>query len=579
MEDYTQVEQVELSSSQVSGRNILHYQTTDFQERTEDFTKQVETIAQIIDEDDDLNKKTVDIKTEDDSTRKEQNDNEIESKIISKKPSEKPIFDKIVENAKKFLEGKCLDSNLIRESEKEILDNALEIICKNFNSQTAAIFISSESDTLKRFTIYGLKKNGQLIENNEFYKHEAYKINDSFTGKAADPQNMGKGYLVRNLESINLYEESKKIYINELGNLGCAIAIPLNEKEKIYGVLRIINKIEEFIENKPVKLSQDPFSENDVQSLLIISDYISTALVNFRASIQNTISKDIARLMISHCSSNSLEGVLNKIGELLILNPAMLVKAVVFRAKNNKTGELEYLASPAAEGVTKTRNNEAKKDSDDGIIRKIITSGTYLPITDLQSPKVLKQFKNRDWIEENKFPCIISFPLIAKQDEIVGTVSFYMGDDPVLDHADDKVNFLKGIVDNLAQFILRVKQEELVGELQKSNDPSSIRALKDKNELQEIFAKLSKEWIIETATLPLINEKFMHSSYQKIIGIGPEIVPILLKEISVNPEYWFWALEAITHESPIKIEQRGRVKDMVNSWIQWGKEKSYWAEN
>jgi hypothetical protein len=39
--------------------------------------------------------------------------------------------------------------------------------------------------------------------------------------------------------------------------------------------------------------------------------------------------------------------------------------------------------------------------------------------------------------------------------------------------------------------------------------------------------------------------------------------------------YWFWALQSITGENPVKPEQRGRLTQMAEAWIQWGKEYGY----
>ena len=40
-------------------------------------------------------------------------------------------------------------------------------------------------------------------------------------------------------------------------------------------------------------------------------------------------------------------------------------------------------------------------------------------------------------------------------------------------------------------------------------------------------------------------------SYQKIIGMGPAVVPLILSELQKEPDHWFWALEAITDENPV----------------------------
>jgi hypothetical protein len=61
-------------------------------------------------------------------------------------------------------------------------------------------------------------------------------------------------------------------------------------------------------------------------------------------------------------------------------------------------------------------------------------------------------------------------------------------------------------------------------------------------------------------------------SYQKIIGMGLEAVPLILEELGREPSQWFWALEAITDENPVPPEAAGKVRLMAKAWIQWGRE-------
>ena len=66
--------------------------------------------------------------------------------------------------------------------------------------------------------------------------------------------------------------------------------------------------------------------------------------------------------------------------------------------------------------------------------------------------------------------------------------------------------------------------------------------------------------------------------YQKIIGMGPEAVPLILEELQREPDQWFWALEAITDEDPVPPEAKGKVRLMAEAWIEWGKQRGLLAE-
>ena len=44
----------------------------------------------------------------------------------------------------------------------------------------------------------------------------------------------------------------------------------------------------------------------------------------------------------------------------------------------------------------------------------------------------------------------------------------------------------------------------------------------------------------------------MNKNYQQIISKGEGIVPLILEELKERPSHWFWALEMITNENPVK---------------------------
>jgi hypothetical protein len=59
--------------------------------------------------------------------------------------------------------------------------------------------------------------------------------------------------------------------------------------------------------------------------------------------------------------------------------------------------------------------------------------------------------------------------------------------------------------------------------------------------------------------------------YQQIIGMGWEAVPLILEELRREPDQWFWALEAITDENPVPPEAAGKVRQMAQAWLAWGR--------
>lgn len=89
------------------------------------------------------------------------------------------------------------------------------------------------------------------------------------------------------------------------------------------------------------------------------------------------------------------------------------------------------------------------------------------------------------------------------------------------------------------------------------------------------FNALKAEWEAETAQLSSITEISMHPAYQQIIGMGKVAIPFILGELKKKPGHWFWALKSITGEDPVMAQQRGRIKQMAETWLHWGKEQGY----
>jgi hypothetical protein len=61
--------------------------------------------------------------------------------------------------------------------------------------------------------------------------------------------------------------------------------------------------------------------------------------------------------------------------------------------------------------------------------------------------------------------------------------------------------------------------------------------------------------------------------YQRIIGMGSGVVPLILEQLQREPDQWFWALEAITEENPVPPEAAGNTHQMAAAWIEWGKSR------
>lgn len=89
----------------------------------------------------------------------------------------------------------------------------------------------------------------------------------------------------------------------------------------------------------------------------------------------------------------------------------------------------------------------------------------------------------------------------------------------------------------------------------------------------ERFRDLLQHWKTDVRVFSSATEMAMHPAYQQIIGLGRDAVPLLLRELEREPDHWFWALKAITGADPVEPMQKGRVKEMADAWLRWGKEQ------
>lgn len=102
--------------------------------------------------------------------------------------------------------------------------------------------------------------------------------------------------------------------------------------------------------------------------------------------------------------------------------------------------------------------------------------------------------------------------------------------------------------------------------------PRSGAALADS---QAVFAELANTWRRETAVMSSVTEMAMHPAYQRIIGMGAAALPLIFRELSRQPDHWFWALATITGENPVPPEEAGDILRMTQRWLQFARERGY----
>lgn len=90
---------------------------------------------------------------------------------------------------------------------------------------------------------------------------------------------------------------------------------------------------------------------------------------------------------------------------------------------------------------------------------------------------------------------------------------------------------------------------------------------------EQEFEEHARVWRIETVFSSTIQDISSHPSYQKIIKMGPGVLPLIFRELELEEDFWFWALREITEEDPVPDKHRGNVPKMAKYWLKWAKRK------
>jgi hypothetical protein len=93
--------------------------------------------------------------------------------------------------------------------------------------------------------------------------------------------------------------------------------------------------------------------------------------------------------------------------------------------------------------------------------------------------------------------------------------------------------------------------------------------------VEERFRRLAAAWHQDTDFHSSMAEADRHPTYQEIICLGPEVVPLLLRDLEENHTHWFGALRAITGANPVPVSAAGKIPQMAAAWLRWAKDHGY----
>lgn len=93
--------------------------------------------------------------------------------------------------------------------------------------------------------------------------------------------------------------------------------------------------------------------------------------------------------------------------------------------------------------------------------------------------------------------------------------------------------------------------------------------------VEERFRRLEAAWLADVGFSSSSTALRSHPAFQEIIGLGPAVVPFMLRDLEERPRHWVWALPSITSADPVPASDRGNIARMSAAWLRWGREQGY----
>ena len=131
----------------------------------------------------------------------------------------------------------------------------------------------------------------------------------------------------------------------------------------------------------------------------------------------------------------------------------------------------------------------------------------------------------------------------------------------------------KGLPEDILQEILDFIQFlkfKKNGKVDGSVNTNGVQA-NSEGEIKREFEKYKEIWKRETRFSSNTTEMINHPAYLKIMALGKNVIPFLLRDMEQTGNHWFEALNQITTADPILKGHEGKIRLMINDWIAWAK--------
>lgn len=87
------------------------------------------------------------------------------------------------------------------------------------------------------------------------------------------------------------------------------------------------------------------------------------------------------------------------------------------------------------------------------------------------------------------------------------------------------------------------------------------------------FKRLSKVWKRETVLYSNAKDITRHRAFKQIVGLGKQIIPLVLREYEHDPGHWDMVLTALADTDPVPNSCAGDVYQIRHHWLAWGRKQ------
>lgn len=137
----------------------------------------------------------------------------------------------------------------------------------------------------------------------------------------------------------------------------------------------------------------------------------------------------------------------------------------------------------------------------------------------------------------------------------------------------ERPEYATGWSDDAREHVARRSRDLAERSIEEIEDVVAEWAGESAADLAGQFKELASVWRFETKGVPFLITRVAHWAYQRIIGMGPPAVPLILNELAEEPDHWFWALNAITGEDP--ADGVDSLDEAAERWLSWGHSNGY----